>query len=115
VSTYTTGIASELRVAARYLDEGKVVAMPYGSVRGWDLLVLEAGKWLRVQVKTMVVNRKYKSVNLFTHHGRGKRPDWESEFDLLVAVDRESGEMVKMTSVECGTRTGIGLTKTGRW
>ena len=91
LSTYRIGTYSELIVAAAFTAVGCDVALPIGNQSNWDLVALEDGKWITVQVKT-VSDAIKTAIPILQIRDPWKKND----FDLLVAVHPETGSLWKI-------------------
>jgi hypothetical protein len=95
------------------------VAIPFSGQAGWDFLIRENGPWLSVQVKT--VHERKGSPCVETRKGGGY--DYSSrsrkycgyEFDILLAVRVETGEIWRLDITECCNRRSISLSQHQVW
>lgn len=77
------GDYAELLVLTQYIREGFNVAFPHGSQPGWDLLVEDGNKWVRVQVKSVTQrSRSGFQISFGSHRARAVKYD----FDRLIGV-----------------------------
>lgn len=124
------GDLAEIMVIERLLREGAQVAIPYGNQKGWDLLVLQDGKWERWQIKNVYWNmnngikRKPQRMLITSQHqnfaGRRnkKRPNLpysQDDCDTIVGVDTQSREMWKIGVAELSGRKSLSLKSEHSW
>ena len=101
MDSLTKGKYCELLVLTRLTQEQKEIAIPYGTQKGWDILVWENTKWEKWQIKT-ACKRKRTADNIYVacrksnRSGVEKGKYKEGDFDYLVAVYPETGEMWKI-------------------
>lgn len=105
----------ELLVLARLVKEGRLVALPFGNQAGWDLLVYNPDSgWERWQIKTArqrAESGKTVYVDFIRTRdrnngrgGAGAKGYKESEFDWLIAVLPDTGQMWQLPISECANR-----------
>ena len=111
------GHFAELLVLAKLIKQGFNIAIPYGPQKGWDLLVLMNGKWEKWQVKS---GKRHKShhksigINLtrayYIKDGRHIQKEYTIEdFEVLIAVDLDSGRMFKLSFSDIEGKKGVSL------
>jgi hypothetical protein len=93
-SPKTVGTRSEAMVLATLVNEGLSVSIPFGDNHRYDFVVEATGRFVRVQVKTAVLNRGavcFWSCSSATHRGKGRR-GYRGEADVFAvycpALDR---------------------------
>ena len=102
MNTSQKGDYCGLLVLARLVKEGAVTAIPYGNQTGWDLLVEGTNGWEKWQVKTAYKRSGRGSIYIDCIRSgdpksKNRSRGYEAgEFDYLVAVLPETGEMWKI-------------------
>jgi hypothetical protein len=117
MTTTQIGTVSELLVLTRLCREGASVAIPFGQQAGWDLLVEDSGKWLKIQVKTAFLRYKKRQpyVNCIRMHRSSDRHYKVGEFDLMIAVLPETDEMWRLPANVVIGRRALALTDAFKW
>ena len=125
LNTTQKGNLAELQVLARLLADGKTIALPFGNQHSWDLLFEENGQFLKVQVKTAYrrngrPNSRFLYVSGLRGGGTGAkryqdRKYKEGEFDVLIVVDLDSGEMWKLPAKNIIQKHSLALTDEYLW
>jgi hypothetical protein len=110
MNTKDVGERSEAMVLAALLKAGKTVLQPFGDNQRYDLVVEEAGKFTRIQVKTA---RRVKGIlsiptcSTYAHRGRPRR-DYRGQADLFMAYCPDTDKVYRIP-VELVGRTHVYL------
>lgn len=115
MNSKNVGESSEAQVLAAFLKAGKIVLMPFGDNQRYDLVVDEAGRFIRIQVKTL---RRLKSgslsfnvCSLTTENGKTKHVPYHGQIDYFAAYWRE-GDKIFIIPVEETGKRGFSLRET---
>ena len=115
----------ELLVLTRLVKEGMTIALPYGNQSGWDLLVENDGGWEKWQIKTAHQRKGGGSIYIDcrrsgdrkTNGGRrvANRKYRATDFDVLIGVLPDTGEMWKVPISEVMGRREITVSTNNRF
>ncbi len=115
------GKYAELLVLARLIKDGKTIAVPFGNQSGWDVLVEGRDGWEKWQIKTAYRREGRKSIYVdCIRSGDPKskirsRQYKQGDFDYLIAVSPETGEMWKFPFSQIVGRRCLILTEKYQW
>ena len=110
-----TAKCAELIALELFVASGRQIAIAYGNQKGWDFLIEDEGRWLKVQVKTAKFEYGYR-VGLERSNGlkaKGfpdKRCYTADEIDVLAAVHVGSRTIWLLPSVAVAGRRTCPLT-----
>ena len=107
MNTKQLGDISEAAVAAEFLKAGLTVLTPWGDRHRYDLVVEEAGRFLRIQVKTGRVQSgaiKFNTASTSTLDGETVQIPYAGQIDYFAVYCREVDKVYVIPVGLCGPR-----------
>ena len=87
----TKGSVAELAVAARLMQDGWRVLLPYGENTRYDLVAERDGRFLRVQVKYVTPKEGKLTVNCRSSNNWSVLPYTAAEIDVIAVYEAAGG------------------------
>ncbi len=100
------GERSEAQVLAKLLQAGKVVLTPFGDSQRYDLVVDEAGVFIRVQCKTAQLGKGVLSFPCCsTNWNKGTRRNYRGEADIFAVYSPEGDQLYLVPVDQVGVKS----------
>lgn len=109
MNTQSKGSITELKIAAKLIERGYTVCMPYGNNARYDLVIEKNGKFERIQCKTSHIEEKCIRFNTTSQHIlTGERFTYETEIEYFGVYSPELDKCYLVPS-SLGGKSSIGL------